>query len=393
MSKVSLTRCENYDPRLVTEGIEKALGMIGIDNGFFSGKKVLIKPNLLGPFTPDQAVTTHPSLVEVVIRFVKNGGGTPIIGESPGAGTYNVKRVFKETGIQDVAEFNGVELIDFASDRLVSMNIGGRFIDAVYLPKTVLDADIIISIPKLKTHSLTKFTGATKNIFGVVPGNLKSEFHRKAQRPSELAEAIVDLFAVVRPNLSVMDAIVAMEGEGPSAGNPRKLGYIIASTDAVSLDAVCAEMIGLRWDSVDIIGIATKKGLGNGDIKKIDVVGLPFDDVKVDNFRLPQSAYLENALNNWIFSVATYDWLKPRVTEKICTGCTTCCSGCPVDAIEMVNNIPHFDYDKCIRCYCCQELCPDHAIELKLDRSKRVILKAVGGIAKVSRLTRQALKP
>lgn len=389
---VAIVRCECYEDDRVSEGIKETLDLIGIEPSFFSGKKVLLKPNLLGPFPPGQAVTTHPSLIKGIIEIVKSNGGVPVIGESPGAGNYSIKKVFRETGIYGVAESTGVDLVDFAGDNLTEVDIGGRFIKSVYLPRTVLDADLIISLPKFKTHSLTCFTGAIKNIFGVVPGNLKSDFHRKAQRPSELAEAIVDLFAVVKPHLSIMDAVVGMEGEGPSAGRPRDIGYIMASRDAVALDAACVEMIGLKWDLVDIVRIASDRGLGCGDIKKIDIAGLPLDAAKISDFKLPQSAYLENTLNNWIFSISTYDWLKPRVEEASCIGCDSCYKGCPVDAIEMINHIPRFDYEKCIRCYCCQELCPEHAIELRVDKSKKVILKAIGGMAKVSRLAREALK-
>lgn len=392
MPKVAITKCGSYEENQVYEGIKETLDLIGIEPSYFSGKKVLLKPNLLGPFPPDQAVTTHPSLIKGIVEIVKSNGGIPVIGESPGAGNYSIKKVFRETGIYEVAESMGVDLVDFAGDNLTEVNIQGRFIKAVYLPRTVLEADIIISLPKFKTHSLTTFTGAVKNMFGVVPGNLKSDFHRKAQKPSELAEAIVDLFAVVKPHLSIMDAVVGMEGEGPSAGRPRDIGYIMASLDAVALDAVCVAMIRLKWDSVDIVRIASEKGLGCGDIKKIDIAGLPLDNVKISNFKLPQSAYLESTLNNWIFSISTYDWLKPRVEEASCIGCDSCYRGCPVDAIEMINHIPRFDYEKCIRCYCCQELCPEHAIELKVDKSKKVILKAVGGMAKISRLAREALK-
>lgn len=391
MIKVAVSKCNSYDQDLVNEGIQDTLNLIGIGNTFFSGKRVLIKPNLLGPFHPEQAATTHPSMIKGIVEIVRNAGGKPVIGESPGGMYRNASKIFKDTGVTGVAESTGTELIDLGNDKLIPVNIGGRFFETLYLPSSVLEADIIISLPKFKTHSLTTFTGATKNVFGVVPGKLKSEFHRKAQRPSELAEAIIDLFAVVRPQLSIMDAIVGMEGDGPSAGSPKNLGYIMASEDAVALDAVCVEMIGLRWDSVDMIKIASEKGLGNGDITKIEIAGSNIEEMKIGDFKFPQTTYLEEALNNWIFSVSTYDWLKPMVDERMCTGCTTCFGGCPVNAIEMVNNIPQFDYEKCIRCYCCQELCPEHAIELKIDRSKKVILKAVGGIAKISRLTRQTL--
>lgn len=392
ISQVSVTRCNSYDYELVREQIEQALDLIQVQKSFFSDKKVLIKPNILGPFSPDKAVTTHPAIIRGIVEIVKDAKGVPVIAESPGAGYRDVSKVFKMAGVYDVVEFTGAKLVDIGCDELLEVKLAGRFFDAIYLPKTVLTSDVIISLPKFKTHSLTSFTGAVKNIFGVVPGNSKSGFHRRAQRPEELSEAIVDLFAVVRPHLSIMDAVVGMEGDGPAAGTPREIGYIMASKDAVSLDAVCVEMMGLPPNSVEMIRIASERGLGKGEIKEIEILGASLDELRIEDFRLPQATSVENALNTWIISVSTYGWLKPRVIEKSCKGCSICYNGCPVDAITMEEKIPHFDYDKCIRCYCCQELCPEGAIELKIDMSKKIIFKAAGGVAKIARLTREALE-
>lgn len=391
MSKVAASPCSDYVQDKVREAIENALSLIGINSSFFENKKVLLKPNLLGPFKPEEAVTTHPFVIKGIIEIIKNGGGTPIIAESPGSPSNNTEKVFKITGVKEISESMSVELIDLASVDLVHKALDNRFVTSTYIPQIISEVDIILSLPKFKTHSFTTFTGAMKNMFGTVPGNLKTEFHRKARRVQEFSEAIVDVFGVVKPHLSIMDAVIGMEGDGPSAGMPKKIGYILASTDAVSLDAVCIEMMGLRWDSFDMVKIADDKKLGIGNINKIQIEGTTLEEIKLREFRLPKVSYIEKTLNEWIYTESTYGWLKPRVTEKVCTGCTTCYKGCPVDAIEMVGNVPCFDYEKCIRCYCCQELCPEHAIELKVDRSKQLILKTAGGVSRLSRLTRQVL--
>lgn len=391
MAKVSIDRCGSYNKGEVRDALHLVLGKIDAGTSF-KGKRVLVKPNLLGAFPPSEAVTTHPVIVEAVVECIRDNGGSPVVGDSPGGSPLNAEKVFQVTGMLDMAERTGVELINLGNSGTAWININSKFFRKICIAKPVMEVDCIISLPKFKTHELTTFTGAVKNIFGVVPGNLKSDFHRKAQRPLELSETMVDLFAAVKPQLSIMDAVVGMEGDGPSAGTPRKIGYIMASNDAVALDAVCVEMMGLRWDSVDTVRIAAKKGLGEGDISNIEILGPVLGELRLKDFILPQATYIERALYNWSYSISTYDWLKPRVEEKECTGCATCYQTCPVDAIEMADSIPSFDYEKCIRCYCCQELCPEHAIELKVDMSKKVILKAARGIAKVSRLTRKAVK-
>ncbi len=389
---MAVSRCRGYDEGGIARGVREAVRLLGLEKDFFRGRKVLVKPNLLGPFPPDQAVTTHPSVMKAVVDLVMDGGGVPLLAESPGGLYRSAARIFSVTGAAEVAELTGVPLVDLGNDELLTVKIGGRYYDSVALPRTFLEADLILSLPKFKTHSLTTFTGAVKNMFGIVPGNLKSGFHRKARSPERLAEAIVDLFAMARPHLSVMDAVVGMEGEGPSAGTPREMGYILAGRDAVALDAVCVGMMGLKQDAVPMIGIASQRGLGEGDLRRIELAGGTLEEMRQENFGLPKATYMETAINNWIFSVSTYDWLKPGVDDAACTGCSVCYDGCPAGAIEMIDNVPHFDYERCIRCYCCQELCPDHAIELKVDRSKKVILKAAGGVAKAGRLAREAFE-
>jgi uncharacterized protein (DUF362 family) len=337
MSRVILIPCANYQNEIKLPAID------------LSGQKVLIKPNILAPFRVERAATTHPAVVEAVILMVKASGGRPFVGESAGGGSSEYAA--RTTGILEVCKKHNVPFVDFKTP-IEAENLNGKRFKRINIAKEVLDFDCIINVPKWKTHGLTAVTGAVKNMFGCVPGLLKSQYHYKIKTRLEFCDLMLDIHRYFkdRVRLSIMDGVVAMAGEGPSAGDPYPLGLIGISEDQMALDQVFCEVCGIDPRTVPIIECQ----------KDIVVVG---EMKKVRDFkhyeRFPEQVLhlgLLGGLLKLIFDE------KPVILEDKCTKCRTCVSVCASKAIsdEIV-----IDYDKCIRCYCCAEFCPEKAVKIK----------------------------
>jgi len=293
-----------------------------------------------------------------------------VAGQAPTAQTFQV------TGIARAAEEAGVELVNFDVAGVGAVNSRGP-VSSLHIAKPVLEADVVISLPKLKTHSATLFTGAVKNMYGCIPGFRKAEYHRQVPNLKEFAGLLADIFAAARPRLAVMDGIVGMEGNGPSAGNPRKAGVILASEDSVALDAVACRVIGLNPFRVYTTAVAHERGLGVGDAARIEVVGTSLEEVLIKDWDLPSNAMLEAMPGFLVSRLLGMLRARPEINRQACAGCCFCVESCPVQAMEMSGGIPAIDYQKCISCLCCQELCPQKAVEMK---QVGPLAKALGGI-------------
>ncbi|MCX9081910.1 MAG: DUF362 domain-containing protein [Candidatus Methanoperedens sp.] len=368
ISTVSLVKCQDYESSNSEAAIEKALGLIGgIGSYVKSGDRVLLKINLLTGDVPEKAVTTHPAIVRAVIHQVKAAGGIPKVGDCSGyEGASNSKRYFaacRSAGIMQVCEEEKVEILHLSAQSIEAKNPGGRIFKSFVLSKHVLQADVLISLPKLKTHGLTLFTGGVKNIFGCVTGLNKAKMHLRAQDPETFSQMLVDLLGLVRPELTVMDAVVGMEGNGPSNGTPRQIKAILASKDPVALDAVACTIVGIDPFMVPSTRLAHEQGLG--DISRINVMGENPVDMEIKDFQLPAgtaSFFRARGLMRILHSMLV---AKPVLVKERCKKCWICMEHCPSAAISEKGAYPSFDHKKCIRCYCCQELCPGNAIELK----------------------------
>lgn len=364
--KVSVVKCNGYDKKEVEDAVTRAIELLGGIRAFVKqGEEVLLKPNLLSASPPESAVCTHPSVVRAVIKLVKEAGARSIVGDSPG-GAVNIEEVWQRSGVKEVAEAEGVELARF--DEIKNM-------ESVPVSSLALEVDSVISIPKLKTHNLFPITGAVKNIFGVVPGLYKSRAHLIRPHPRDFASFLVDIFSWVRPSLSIMDAVWSMEGEGPCAGQVRKTGLILASSDAVALDAVVSRIIGLEPLDLLTTREAAKRGLGEGDPDKIEVVGEAVDKVKVEDFKFPKVPIWHHAPPPLLRILAKLGGFKVEVDPSKCSGCGLCGESCPAGAIELKEGIPVFNSKKCILCLCCREFCPQGAVYIK----RNIFVKFFGG--------------
>lgn len=368
MAQVSIVRCEEYQQEQVDTAVRLAVDKIGGLAKFVKpGQRVLLKVNALSMKPPEAAVTTHPAFIKAVVREVQRAGGIAMVGDSSGgmvAGQAPTRQTFQVAGIARAAEESGAELINFDISGVEAVQANGP-VKTLHIAKLVLEADVVISLPKLKTHSAAVYTGAIKNMFGSIPGHRKSDYHRMAPKLRDFAELLVDIFTATKPALTIMDAIIGMEGNGPSAGNPRKIGLVLASSDGVALDAVASKIIGLEPMKIHTTAIAHQRGLGVGDLARIEILGEKLADVRIPDFDLPSNAMLETMPGFVVRGMLGMLKARPEINKKACAGCRFCVESCPVEAMSMTAKFPEIDYEKCISCLCCQELCPQKAVEMK----------------------------
>ncbi|MGQ3685176.1 MAG: DUF362 domain-containing protein [Candidatus Loosdrechtia sp.] len=391
MPSVSIVKCDEYSLEKVYHAIHKSLALIdGIDKLVRPGMKVLLKINLLSSSQPpDRAVNTHPIIVRALVNiFQKDFGCDVSIGDSSGSvknsSTFNAFRI---TRINEIAEDTGAKIINFDKDEYLDIsNTEYEIVDKFRIAKTLRMADFIISVPKLKTHGLTQYTGAIKNMLGTIPGNGKKNIHLIAPKPTVFAKAVVDIYQTVPPHLTIMDAIVGMEGNGPNAGQPKKVGLILASRDSVALDAVASTIIGFEPMAIPTIRFAHQRNLGIGELDSISVVGEPLAEVSIPDFKKPSSGaqdfagkYLPNFLLSLMFDTTCSTF--STVNHSNCTQCYECIRNCPAGAMAKENSKVIVDKKKCIGCFCCDEVCDFEAIVMKRSLLGRTLLgmaKALG---------------
>lgn len=360
---VALRKCSSYDVDAVQAAIDSIFALCGgIEHIVKPGQRVLVKVNLLMKRKPDQATTTHPAVAAAVVRSVQRAGGIPILADSPG-GPYTqgaLAGIYKACGMKAVAEETGCILNDDFSTtaRYYANGCAAKHLDLI----GVLDQiDVVITLGKLKTHGLTTMTGCVKNLYGLVPGITKVEYHARYQDVSLFSDMLVDLCECVKPSFAILDAVEGMEGEGPSGGRPRRIGALVGGVNPHVVDAVGAQLIGLNPKQVTTLEAAQKRGL----LADYSLTGDALEPMIIGDFDIPMGL----RRGSWVRVMnALPQVLRPRpvFTHKRCNGCATCMRACPAGAIAMnERRRPYVDVKKCIRCYCCQELCPKTDVEVK----------------------------
>ena len=355
MSKVLILDCADYG---VVE--DKIASVFEEFPRKWDGKKVLVKPNMLSGRSPAQAVTTHPSIVRAVTKWLLDAGADVTVGDNPSAfGRWENEKCARDSGIADAA----LGCYKNISNDGVATKVDSRFTDQLVISRDVLETDILVSLPKFKTHSLTQITGAIKNMFGIVVGGEKGRMHAVASSYKNFSEVLVDVYQIRLPDLMIMDAVVGMEGNGPSSGDPRQVGKIIASDNGGALDAVMVTMMGKRPEKIYLLKLAAERGLGEIDVSKLDVIG---ELDALEKFRMP-STFMCHVAGGIASTPLFRLWFirKPAILEDKCKSCKVCVERCPVEAMSITDTVPVIDRDTCILCYCCQELCPNNAIELQ----------------------------
>lgn len=362
-TRVAIAECPTYDSGNISAALGKLVQSLGGADQFIKpGSSVLIKPNLLTDRAPEKAVTTHPELVRALIRMVRQAGGTPFIGDSP-AGAIKMETVLEKTGFRALCDEEKVRFVVFEKEQSVMRNYRGI---PLAITKPALDADLIINAPKLKTHVFTLFTNAVKNVFGLLPGFQKSMMHMHFSNPRRFGDCLAFLYAQVNPRLTVCDAIIGMEGEGPSGGTPVQIGLLAASGDGVALDAALCRLLKINPKNVPYFENLRKMGAGETNPDNIELVGDLRAAQNLRPIRQPVGAGLMKFIPGRLARlVAPYIWIRPGFNDR-CVACNRCVEVCPAKALERnANNHPRLNRGKCIGCCCCHEICPERAITMK----------------------------
>ena len=377
--KVSIARAQDYDPIQIYDAIEYSVRLIGgLEKIVKPNDRVFVKINHLSPPTPpERGIVTHPVFVEAVLKLLKDFRANITVGDDIDPGTEDG---FQVSGIRQVCDKAGIRLVNLREAGFIETECNGLLLDKVYISIIALDADVMINLPKFKTHSLTVFTGGVKNMYGTIPQGLRTRFHYEYLKREDFSQLLVDIFSAVKPHLTIMDGIMAMEGEGPASGKLVKLGVILAGHDAVALDAVATKIIGLEPLRIYTTRYSDERHLGVGNLQNIDVVGEKLGDVSVPGFR-PPANYTNIILRRTpeLLSGILQEQMtiRPHVIERNCTGCLECLKVCPTSAIAERGEIVRIHQNICIQCMCCHEVCRFNAI---LPR-RPVIGRAISSLA------------
>ena len=383
MSQVGLIQCVDYDRERVRRALRQALDCASFNPASFSGRKVAMKPNLLLASAPEKAIITHPEFARAVAELIVEHGGRPLLIESPPF--YPLAKMIPKIGYDAwVKEFN-VEVADDRQGRTLTWE-GGRRIHQADISAAYFDADIIVNLPKFKTHGCTYISGAVKNLFGALPGITKSKMHLRFPENDDFADWLLDLatgfirgFTPQKPLINIMDAVLGLEGEGPGpAGTPRRIGVIVAGADPVAVDYIATSVAGLDPNLVPTIARGWDRGFGAARPEEIQFAGAKISDVQISDFVPTRATISSHFMRGRLVGPRVKNLVleRPSPDPAKCTLCYRCRTVCPAGAIGEApagKRRPRYDYNKCIRCFCCMEMCPEAAISLKRGRWQWVV--------------------
>ncbi len=373
-ARVSVVKAISYESEEIDRAVNKSVDLIGGWEKYIQkGDKVLIKPNMLTAAAPEKAITTHPEVVRAVIRAVKRMGAYPSVGDSPGIS--NVKTTAEKTGILEVCEEEDIPYLLFRHSKDYACP-DGKFMKQFHLVNKLAEFDKVISVAKMKTHVFMGVTGAVKNLFGCIVGTHKAQFHLRMQNHSDFAHVMVDLYYTVNPVLNIIDGVTAMEGQGPMSGDIINPKMIIAGANGFAVDLVMTDKMGFAAEKMPIAAAAISQNRAP-HLSDIEVVG----DATERQFHFAQphtyKSMKDTYVPKFILKLGQNQLTSRPVINNNCIGCGRCKHHCPAKAITIQDKKAHIDYSKCIRCYCCQELCEHQGVDLK-DGMILKLLKFLG---------------
>jgi uncharacterized protein (DUF362 family)/ferredoxin len=373
---VVLIECPDYGDERVLAALRRGIDLLGgIARFARRSERILLKPNLLMGAVPEKCVTTHPAVLKAMGLLCQGSGARVTFGDSPGFGS--AATAASKAGLAAAAGSIGMEPADFSTPAQVRFN-EALIAKQLVLARGALEADGIISLAKMKTHGFMRITGAIKNQFGCVPGIRKGEFHVKMPRAEHFAAMLVDINRFLKPRLYVLDGIMAMEGNGPGSGTPRRMNVLLLATDPVALDAVFCRLIHMPPHFVPTMRPASESGLGTWDEAAIEIRGDELSRLACPDFQVvrepgvPFDRSFPYYLKKWITP-------RPEIDDSLCLQCGVCTEVCPLEPkavrppASRPGARPVYDYKRCIRCYCCQEMCPHRAIFIRRPLLSRII--------------------
>ncbi len=366
-SIVSIRYCEEYDHQILRKSVENLFSdCLDVRNLISRGQKILLKPNLLRSARPDQAIVTHPAFVEVVAEILSDCGASLSIGDSPPLG--NLQKTLAKSGYEPLMKRLNVKPIPFVHKKTIEFG-DDRIYKRIDLAQEVFDFDRIINLAKLKTHCQMTLTMAVKNLFGTVIGTDKASWHLRAGKITDnFAHVLLQIYQTIRPDFSLIDGILVMQGNGPNSGEPRHVGIVGASRDALALDSSITRLVGFPLESVRTCIIGSELGLGNTLAETIDVVGDALVGFPLKDFKAPKSMSMAWNLSYWNpirRFMENHVITKPQINFEACRNCGICMNHCPPKAISEVNGRMIINRKKCISCFCCHELCGSDAISIR----------------------------
>ncbi len=369
--KVSSVKCLSYDKSELLEKVRDAVKLAG---GFPSkvkkGSSVLLKPNMLTARAPEYAVTTHPEFIRAVILLLKEIGAEVSVGDSP-AGGHKWEKIWTDTGIKKICQEENVRLIPFENAKIIKFKKDQN----IPILKELDDFDAMISLPKLKTHILTKVTGAIKNSYGLVIGHAKSHFHSVYPSPRKMSEFIGELYGHIKPDFVIMDAIVCMEGDGPNTGYPFNAGVIFAGRDGVAVDSCAIRVFGYDYKDIMHITVAAGKGYGIADWDSIEKLGDGFEELEKIRGKRSKADFLFKIPEKLFFVITMITKSRPSIDVAKCAKCGICIKACSQKAIFKKNEMYNVTASRCVLCMCCIEACSYQAISLRSSKVWEFLLK------------------
>ena len=361
MEAVSLVPAPDYNRTRLEQALTQLLAPLGgIESFVRPGQKVLLKPNLLSARAPEKAVTTHPEVVRAMILMVQKAGGIVSVGDSPGVGT--PRQVARRSGILSVIEETGARFAPF--DESVRVRPANGTFHELEIARDILAAEVVINLPKLKTHQMMGLTCGVKNLFGAVVGMRKPRLHLQAGTDKAFfALMLLELAEHLRPALTVVDAVTAMEGDGPGSGDPVQIGALLAGANPLAVDTVATELVGMLQEAVWTQKVARETGRPGCRMEEILLHGDPIDSLRPARFRPSKSTDVNFGLPPFIKRHVKHSLTaRPVPDMDCCELCGLCVEHCPPRVMTIAGDRLRIDYEKCIRCFCCQELCPKGAL-------------------------------
>lgn len=375
MDRVNIFKCANYNDENIKEAMDNIIASFDVLKNIKKGTKVVIKANLVSAMEPDKAVVTHPKLLKYLYDYLISKKAEVVIGDSPSG-------MFTEGALSKIYKATTLDSLNLNLNHNFN-KVSTSFKDAKVLKtfdydEFLKDADIRINFSKLKTHAMMGMSASVKNLFGCIPGTTKLEYHYRFPNHDDFADMLIDINEYFKMDVNIIDAITAMEGNGPTMGTPKNIGCILASTNPYALDYIASKLINIDHNKVNTIKQSIKRNLFNPQSINTNI---SYDDLIAKDFELidnNQSLVFYSDSNNLFYKAVSKVTIKlfdnkPDVIKPKCIKCGKCMRNCPKKAIIMEDGYPKIDRSKCIKCYCCQEFCPKGAMIVKTSKIANIL--------------------